>query len=323
MMNIKNFSFFAIFFAFVVIALGAWTRLVDAGLGCPDWPGCYGFVFFPTSGEEIAIAESRFPMFPYEIDKAIPEVVHRYFAAALGLIAIALMVIAYRAGAAKHIKGLTTFLFFFICLQGLFGYLTVSLKLLPIVVTGHLFGGFITLSLFFYVFLHSSGILSKIHIPQLRGLTLIALALLIIQIFLGAWTSTNYASLACADFPTCHGSYWPNMDFKEGFNLFHEVGPNYLYGQLENDARTAIHYMHRLNAILVALVYAFLIYKLFQFGAGQLSAALGIVLITQISLGIMNVVFVLPLYVAIAHNLVAAMLLLTTLSVYYVTREHN
>jgi cytochrome c oxidase assembly protein subunit 15 len=322
MINIKNFSFFAIFFAFVVIALGAWTRLVDAGLGCPDWPGCYGFVFFPTSGEEIAIAESRFPMFPYEIDKAIPEVVHRYFAAALGLIAIALMVIAYRTGAEKHIKGLTTFLFF-ICLQGLFGYLTVSLKLLPIVVTGHLFGGFITLSLFFYVFLHSSGILSKIHIPQLRGLTLIALALLIIQIFLGAWTSTNYASLACADFPTCHGSYWPNMDFKEGFNLFHEVGPNYLYGQLENDARTAIHYMHRLNAILVALVYAFLIYKLFQFGAGQLSAALGIVLITQISLGIMNVVFVLPLYVAIAHNLVAAMLLLTTLSAYYVTREHN
>ena len=323
MMNIKNFSFFAIFFAFVVIALGAWTRLVDAGLGCPDWPGCYGFVFFPTSGEEIAIAESRFPMFPYEIDKAIPEVVHRYSAAALGLIAIALMVIAYRTGAAKHIKGLTTFLFFFICLQGLFGYLTVSLKLLPIVVTGHLFGGFITLSLFFYVFLHSSGILSKIHIPQLRGLTLTALALLIIQIFLGAWTSTNYASLACADFPTCHGSYWPNMDFKEGFNLFHEVGPNYLYGQLENDARTAIHYMHRLNAIFVALVYALLIYKLFQFGAGQLSAALGIVLITQISLGIMNVVFVLPLYVAIAHNLVAAMLLLTTLSAYYVTREHN
>ena len=95
MINIKNFSFFAIFFAFVVIALGAWTGLVDAGLGCPDWPGCYGFVFFPTSGEEIAIAESRFPMFPYEIDKAIPEVVHRYFAAALGLIAIALMVIAY------------------------------------------------------------------------------------------------------------------------------------------------------------------------------------------------------------------------------------
>ena len=110
-MNIKNFSFFAIFFAFVVIALGAWTRLVDAGLGCPDWPGCYGFVFFPTSGEEIAIAESRFPMFPYEIDKAIPEVVHRYFAAALGLIAIVLMVIAYRTGAEKHIRGLTTFLF--------------------------------------------------------------------------------------------------------------------------------------------------------------------------------------------------------------------
>ena len=323
MINIKHFSLFSIFFAFIVIALGAWTRLVDAGLGCPDWPGCYGFVFFPTSGEQIAIAESRFPMFPYEIDKAIPEVVHRYFAASLGLLAIAQMIMAFRTNTTRSIKALTTFLFLFICLQGLFGYLTVSLKLLPIIVTGHLFGGFITLSLFFYVFLHTSGILSKIHVPQIRGLAITALIALILQIFLGAWTSTNYASLACADFPTCHGSYWPNMDFKEGFDLFHEVGPNYLYGQLENDARTAIHYMHRLNAILVALVYGLLVFRLFKAGVGQLASALSIVLVTQISLGIMNVVFVLPLYVAIAHNLVAAMLLLTTLSVLFITRKNN
>src|SRR6056300_1952590 len=107
---IRGLSFFGLCFAFVVIALGAWTRLVDAGLGCPDWPGCYGFVVFPTTEAEILIAEQRFPIFPYEIDKAIPEVVHRYFAAALGLIAIALMTIAYRTDAAKQIKSLTTFL---------------------------------------------------------------------------------------------------------------------------------------------------------------------------------------------------------------------
>ena len=147
MNTMKNLSLFGICFAFVVIALGAWTRLVDAGLGCPDWPGCYGFVVFPTTEAEIALAESRYPQFPYEIDKAIPEVVHRYFAAALGFLAILLVYFAFKYQLSKKIKAITSFLLFFICCQGLFGYLTVSLKLLPIIVTGHLFGGFITLSL--------------------------------------------------------------------------------------------------------------------------------------------------------------------------------
>ena len=151
----KGLSLFGICFAFVVIALGAWTRLVDAGLGCPDWPGCYGFVVFPTTEAEIQLAESRYPQFPYEIDKAIPEVVHRYFAAALGFLAILLVYFAFKYQLPKKIKAITSFLLFFICCQGLFGYLTVSLKLLPIIVTGHLFGGFITLSLFFYLFLSS------------------------------------------------------------------------------------------------------------------------------------------------------------------------
>ena len=153
-MNVRNISLVGIIFAFVVIALGAWTRLVDAGLGCPDWPGCYGFVFFPTNEAEIAIAESRYPLFPYEIDKVIPEVVHRYFAAALGLLAIFLVFVALKENDKKN-KFISCFLLFFICCQGIFGYLTVSLKLLPIIVTGHLFGGFITLSLFFYLFIRN------------------------------------------------------------------------------------------------------------------------------------------------------------------------
>ena len=152
MINIRNISLFGGLFAIVVIALGAWTRLVDAGLGCPDWPGCYGFVTFPTTDAEIALAESRYPTFPYEIDKAIPEVVHRYFAAMLGLIAIFLVFFAIRHKVDSSLRNLSIFLLFFICCQGLFGYLTVSLKLLPIIVTGHLFGGFITLSLFFLSF---------------------------------------------------------------------------------------------------------------------------------------------------------------------------
>ena len=311
----KGLSLFGICFAFVVIALGAWTRLVDAGLGCPDWPGCYGFVVFPTTEAEIQLAESRYPQFPYEIDKAIPEVVHRYFAAALGLLAILLVYFAFKYQLPKKIKAITSFLLFFICCQGLFGYLTVSLKLLPIIVTGHLFGGFITLSLFFYLFLNTTDGIKNHNIGHLKVLGGVALFALIVQIFLGVWTSTNYASLACADFPTCQGKFIPEMDFREGFNLAQEVGPNYLYGLLDNEARVAIHYTHRISAIALTIIFLILISRLWFSSAAPLASTLGVILITQISLGIMNVVYVLPLYIAIAHNLVAALLLLATLMV--------
>ena len=311
----KGLSLFGICFAFVVIALGAWTRLVDAGLGCPDWPGCYGFVVFPTTEAEIQLAESRYPQFPYEIDKAIPEVVHRYFAAALGFLAILLVYFAFKYQLPKKIKVITSFLLFFICCQGLFGYLTVSLKLLPIIVTGHLFGGFITLSLFFYLFLNTTHGIKNHNIGHLKFLGSIALFALIVQIFLGVWTSTNYASLACADFPTCQGKFIPEMDFREGFNLAQEVGPNYLYGLLDNEARVAIHYSHRISAIALTIIFLILISRLWFSSAAPLASTLGVILITQISLGIMNVVYVLPLYIAIAHNLVAALLLLATLMV--------
>jgi len=319
MNNIKNLSLFGVCLAFVVIALGAWTRLVDAGLGCPDWPGCYGFVVFPTNEAEIALAESRYPMFPYDINKAIPEVVHRYVAAALGFLAIIMVYYSFKQNENKNIRRWTVGLLIFICLQGLFGYLTVSLLLLPLIVTGHLFGGFTTLSLFFLIFLMSGrfSILEKMKIPKLKTIAIIALVVLIFQIFLGVWTSTNYASLACADFPTCQGSYMPEMDFKNGFNLNQEVGPNYLYGLLDNPSRVAIHYSHRVSAILVTIVFLVLISKLWFSNAAPLASTLGVLLLTQISLGIINVVYVLPLYVAIAHNLVAALLLLTVFAVNY------
>ena len=323
---IRGLSFFGLCFAFVVIALGAWTRLVDAGLGCPDWPGCYGFVVFPTTEAEILIAEQRYPQFPYEIDKAIPEVVHRYFAAALGFIAILLVAFSYKHKLPTRIKAIASFLLFFICCQGLFGYLTVSLKLLPIIVTGHLFGGFITLSLFFYLFLNTTDGIKNHQIGHLKTLGCIALLALLIQIFLGAWTSTNYASLACVDFPTCQGTYLPEMNFSDGFNLSQEVGPNYLYGLLDNEARVAIHYSHRVSALILTLIFMVLITKLWFSNAAPLASTLGVILVTQISLGIMNVIYVLPLYIAIAHNLVAALLLLATLMVNLVIwkdEQHN
>ena len=171
MNQIKNLSLIGICMAFVVIALGAWTRLVDAGLGCPDWPGCYGFVFWPNDEVEIAIAESRFPTYPYDINKAIPEQVHRLFAAALGFIAILLVFLSSEKTNNKSIQRWTIFLLILICCQGLFGYLTVSLKLLPIIVTTHLFGGFATLMLLYFIYLKSRNFeifnqinLSLIHI---------------------------------------------------------------------------------------------------------------------------------------------------------------
>ena len=319
MNQIKNLSLFGICFAFVVIALGAWTRLVDAGLGCPDWPGCYGFVVFPINESDIAIAESRYPLFPYDINKAIPEVVHRYFAAGLGVLAILLVYLSFRKTSDRSIQAWSSFLLFFICCQGVFGYLTVSLKLLPIIVTLHLFGGFTTLTLFYFVYLKSRNfsIFSQINISNLKTIASIAFVALIFQIFLGVWTSTNYASLACADFPTCQGTYLPEMDFKSGFNLNQEVGPNYLYGLLDNPARVAIHYSHRVSALLVTFIFLILISRLWFSDAAPLASTLGILLLTQITLGIINVVYVLPLYVAIAHNLFAACLLLATFTVNY------
>ena len=319
MKQITTLSFIGICMAFVVIALGAWTRLVDAGLGCPDWPGCYGFIVFPTNEAEIALAESRYPMFPYDINKAIPEVVHRYFAAALGLIAIFLVYFSFKNTKDRSIRAWSIFLLFFICCQGLFGYLTVSLKLLPIIVTTHLFGGFATLTLFYFLYLKSRNfeIFNQINIPNLKGIAGAAFVILLLQIFLGVWTSTNYASLACADFPTCQGSYLPEMDFKSGFNLNQEVGPNYLYGLLDNPARVAIHYSHRVTAILVTILFLVLMSRLWFSNAAPLASTLGILLLTQITLGIINVVYVLPLYVAIAHNLVAACLLLALFTINY------
>jgi cytochrome c oxidase assembly protein subunit 15 len=145
----------------------------------------------------------------------------------------------------------------------------------------------------------------------------LAFIVLVFQIFLGVWTSTNYASLACADFPTCQGTYLPEMDFKNGFNLNQEVGPNYLYGLLDNPARVAIHYSHRVSALLVTFIFLILMSRLWFSNAAPLASTLGVLLLTQITLGIINVIYVLPLYVAIAHNLVAACLVLATFTINY------
>lgn len=305
----KVFSAIGVAFCFVVIGLGAWTRLADAGLGCPDWPGCYGFVTFPTTPDEIAIAENLYPDSPVEIDKIIPEVVHRWFAASLGLLAIALLFIAFRE---NKLKVESATLLLVIIGQGIFGYLTVSLKLHPLIVTSHLFGAMIATSLFLVIFMKSLKI-SKTYDVLVRNKTLIIIGfvLIIFQIFLGAWTSTNYAARACLDLPYCQGQLVPDVNFKEGFNLFQSIGPNYLYGQMSYEARVAIHLTHRIGAIVVFFYSLFMAFKLWSKETKPIIIGFLVVLFIQVFLGVNNVLSSLPLWNAVAHNIVGVMLFLS------------
>ena len=313
----KILSILGVFLAFIVIGLGAWTRLADAGLGCPDWPGCYGFITFPTTSQEIEMAEQLYPDSPVEIDKIIPEVVHRYFAASLGLLAIFLLFISIKEK--KHI--LTSSLLLAIIIgQGIFGYLTVSLKLHPLIVTTHLFGAMITTSIFLVIFLRSLKFQQNFEILKAnRHLIMIGFVLIIFQIFLGAWTSTNYAARACLDLPYCQGELIPNTNFKEAFNLFQTIGPNYLFGQMSNEARVAIHITHRIGAVVVFLYSLFLIFKLKSKETLPVIGAFGAILFLQVFLGINNVLSHLPLWNAVAHNIFGVMLFLCMIVIMYLS----
>lgn len=308
----------------VVVVLGAFTRLVDAGLGCPDWPGCYGFLTVPSSETARLTAEARFPDAPVEVDKAWWEMIHRYFASALGLlitvIAVVTLINARRrdtaAGAERLPVRLPLALLALVILQGAFGAWTVTLKLWPQVVTAHLLGGFATLSLLWLLCLRL-GVAQHMTVPRkLLPHAVLALVAVVVQIALGGWVSANYAALACHDFPTCHGDWWPQMNLADGFNFAQTVGPNYLGGQLESDARVAIQFVHRLGAVLVLLVVGLLAWRLHR-ARSPLAAPVAGVLALQLGLGILNVVLVLPLWSATAHNAGGALLLAALVTVNY------
>lgn len=307
--------------ALVVVILGAYTRLVDAGLGCPDWPGCYGFLSVPESAADVALANSRFPDTPVEQDKAVWEMVHRYFATALGALVLAIAVVAFRnrgnsIDAQRIPSKLPVALLFLVILQGAFGAWTVTLKLWPQVVTAHLLGGFATLSLLWLLCLRL-GTGGRWHAPfAIRGLAAVALGVLIVQIALGGWVTSNYAALACPDFPTCHGEWLPEMDLAQGFDVTQSVGPNYLGGLLDSEARVGIQVAHRLGAIAALLAVGLLGVRLLQAASPLAWPVLGL-LGVQLILGVLNVVLVLPLANATAHNAVGALLLLAVVTVNY------
>ena len=301
--------------AFVVVTLGAWVRLTDAGLGCPDWPGCYGRLIVTETIATDPAAQDLVLGRPLEVDKAWHEMIHRYFASTLGLLCVAIAVVAWlnRSDPEQAVRtplvlvGLVIF-------QGLLGMWTVTLLLKPIVVVAHLVGGFSTLALLFW--LSRLGVPRLVVGPRLRLLGVAAAAALVSQILLGGWTSANYAALACPDFPTCQTQWWPAIaDFEQGFVLWRGIGIDYEGGVLDHPARVAVHFAHRLGAIVAALLLGLFAWRLLRHReAGSTGGAVLGALVLQLGLGSSIVIFGVPLWVAVAHNGVAVLLLLTVIN---------
>ena len=302
---------------FGLIMLGAYVRLSDAGLGCPDWPGCYGKLSPAHARDHIeaAVDEQGGEHGPVSMGKAWREMTHRYIASGLGLLIIA---IAFMAWKRRHVAGraspwLAVSLVGVVILQGLFGKWTVTLLLKPAIVTGHLIGGMLTLAMLIWLWQRerpTERFLDPEQVAALRPAALIGLVLVCAQIILGGWVSTNYAALACTDLPTCHGEWWPDMNFQDAFHVVRELGRTGEGEFLPFPALTAIHLTHRIGAVLVALYLGWLGWRLREVtGLRSLGMALWGALALQWLLGLSNVYFSLPLPVAVAHNGGAALLL--------------
>ena len=319
---IRSLALAGLVLCFVVVVLGAYVRLTTAGLGCPDWPGCYGHIT-PPSRLDFAEHNQVFPNKPLDAGKAWREMIHRYAASTLGLICVALAVLGFATRRQRLVSlplawGLVAIIVF----QGLLGMLTVTWQVTPLVVTGHLLFGLTTLSLLWWLWL-------SLQPARPRGdpraarfvwrLALIGLVALIIQIALGGWTSTNYADIACPDFPKCQNSWWPNADFRNAFVLWRGLGVNYEGGVLSIPARVAIHLTHRMGAVVAAITLALAATLVIRRRASltyvsPAAYAVLIVLVLQLTIGITMVLRGFPLILATAHTAGAALLLLSVLA---------
>lgn len=317
---------FSLILAFLVVAMGAYTRLSDAGLGCPDWPGCYGHISVP---EQVSQAQYQRPL---ESGKAWKEMIHRYIAGTLGLLILAIFLISAKntfsttKKTSKQSLTLPTVLLIVVIFQALLGMWTVTMLLSPIIVSAHLIGGLTTLALLWWIYLNNTQNSSYLDVlksasPALKPIASIGLILVSLQIFLGGWTSTNYAALACGtSFPTCATEWWPAMDFSSAFNFSHAANTNYEFGILESSARTAIQVTHRIGALILSIYLVFLgviLLKQNNKATRNIAITLFVVLALQITLGILNVVLALPLLIAVLHNVMAAFLLLTLITINY------
>ncbi|MDQ7048035.1 MAG: COX15/CtaA family protein [Enterobacterales bacterium] len=307
--TVKNIVLIATSFAIVVLLLGAFTRLSHAGLGCPDWPGCYGFHHIPTAQDDIHAANQAYPDKPYQFEKAWPEMVHRYFAGTLGLLVLALAILSLKPQ--NHPARLHSFgLLLLIIFQAALGMWTVTMKLHPGIVMSHLMGGITTLVLL--ASLSQRYILQFKTLPPIANLSrtirivMVATLVVALQIVLGGWTSANYAATVCIELPICQGDWISNSDFVTGFTLWGHGAENYEYGILDSAGRTAIHVSHRIGAIISLIVVGYTSYFLVQKSESlvlkKFGYLIGALLLIQISLGIINIVAHLPLFNAVAHN---------------------
>lgn len=315
--------------ALTVIVLGAWVRLTDAGLGCPDWPGCYGQLTVPDEEHEHAAAQEAFPDRPLDPQKAWNEMFHRYVATTLGLsiVGIAGLAIANRRDPRQPVL-LPIVLLATVIFQGLLGMWTVTLLVKPLIVVAHLLGGLSTLGLAFWLILEAARQPAASAPRATRAAfapALLALVVLVVQIALGGWTSSNYAALACPDLPQCTGEWWPDdADFSEAFILWRGLGVNYEGGVLDAAARVAIHLTHRLGALVTLIVLIIVGGRATRrhVHPGPVCTAGWLVIAAvslQMVLGVSVVWFGLPLWVATAHNGGAALLLLSVINLNHAT----
>lgn len=319
---LRSLALAGLVLCFIVVVLGAYVRLTTAGLGCPDWPGCYGHIT-PPSRLEIAENNQVFPNKLIDEGKAWREMIHRYAASTLGLICVALAVLGFATRRQRLVSlplawGLVAIIVF----QGMLGMLTVTWQVTPLVVTGHLLFGLTTLSLLWWLWL-------SLQPNRPRGdpraarlvwrLALVGLIALAIQIALGGWTSTNYADIACPDFPKCQNAWWPDADFRNAFVLWRGLGVNYEGGVLSIPARAAIHLTHRMGAIIATLVLVLAAIMVLRRRALltyviPAACAVLIALAIQLTIGITMVLHGFPLALATAHTAGAALLLLSVLA---------
>ncbi|MFK3741090.1 COX15/CtaA family protein [Massilia sp. TN1-12] len=319
------------FFTFDLIVFGGFTRLTDSGLGCPDWPGCYGLANPFLAHEHIAAAEELMPTGPVTVAKAWIEMIHRYLAMGIGVLIMALMITSWiqwrRTGARAFHPLLPTVLFLWVCVQGAFGAWTVTLKLQPVIVTLHLLFGVTLLALVVWLGGREDNLLKPrpplgdtAVLRRLRPLAWLSGAVLLLQLALGGWVSTNYATLACSDFPLCNGQVFPEMDFEHGFTLWRELGKTAAGHYLPFSALTAIHWVHRNFAAVVVLVLGYTAWRAWRVpGLHATARNLVLVLAAQALTGIATVFFSFPLALAVLHNAgAAALVLLVTMLNYKV-----
>ena len=308
----KRLTFYATLLALIVVSFGAYTRLTDSGLGCPDWPGCYGTLSVPESIDQIEKAQAVYPDSPVEIEKAWIEMIHRYIAGILGImiLVIAFMSIRLREQINYSLKW-PFFLLGLVIFQAALGMWTVTLLLKPAVVTSHLLGGMTVLGILTFLMHRNYGTHRENFVSNKyeRKIIRFSLVLLFIQIALGGWTSTNYAALACTDYPTCHGSLIPEMDFYNAFTIFRELGVTSIGEPLSLEALHAIQWVHRIGAIVLSVYLLFVAYILkVNQGFNMWRNVLILVISLQFIIGIANLLLHLPIVLATLHNLGAALL---------------